>query len=163
MTLNKKMLNLIDINNLEFKSKDLKYWENLELGISGELIFPKITKYKEAYYLDKLAFRKNLLENNLSYSDLTESEWENNEIFLIDNSHNYKILVWKSIKIMKSIKVVLQESFAGAKFRIVSVLHNPNTNPSVSIRFYAIRDNEPEIIDINKLDKYEDLIMALEL
>ena len=148
---------------MDYSRKNLKYWSERKLSFSAELIFPKIIEYKSGYYLDNLVFKKNLNNNNLNYSDLAESEWENNEIYLLDNSHDYKILLWKAAKIMKGIKVALQESFANKEFIIIGILNNFDTEPSISIRFYNYRPTELEMIDVNKLDSFQEPIMAIKV
>ena len=148
---------------MDYSRKNLKYWSERKLSFSAELIFPKIIEYKSGYYLDNLVFKKNLNNNNLNYSDLAESEWENNEIYLLDNSNDYKILLWKASKIMKSIKVVLQENFTGKEFIIVGILNNYDTEPSISIRFYNYRPTALKIIDLDKLDSFQEPIMAIKV
>ena len=163
MQFNKKLSDLISVNDLDYSRKNLKYWTEKKLSVSAKLIFPKIVEYNSGYYLDNGYFKKNLKNHNLNYSDLTESEWENNEIYLLDNSHDYKILLWKAAKIMKGMKVALQESFANKEFIIIGILNNFDTEPSISIRFYNYRPTELEMIDVNKLDSFQEPIMAIKV
>jgi hypothetical protein len=160
MQYNNKLLKLLDLNDLDFFRKDLKYWQEDRLQISAELIFPKIVEYKSGYYLDNPVFKKNLKDHGLNYSDIAEGEWEINEIYLLDNSNDYKILIWKTLKIIKSIKTVLQENFQNKEFIIVGILNNYDTQPSISIRFYCNRANEPDMLDIHNLDSYQEAIIV---
>jgi len=157
MIYSKKILNLVNFKVLEHSVNDKECLNGKKLSVSAEFNSPKIIEHKDGYYLDRSLFRKNIIDNQCKYFDLFESEWENNEIFLLESTNDFKILLWKSIKIVNNIEATLKKNFKKIEFHIVIILNEYDTEPSVSIRLYKFRENQT---DLSKLVKNtEELII----
>lgn len=85
--------------------------------------------------------------------DLTNYEWEGNEIFV--SAQNIDRVIHKAIKVVMQLKTYLQITFSDIPFDIfLSVdIENPDLPPSATIRFYKVREDY-HIVTVEKMDDY---------
>lgn len=85
--------------------------------------------------------------------DLTNYEWEGNEIFV--SAQNIGRVIHEAIKIVMQLKSYLQITFSDIPFDIFlsADIENPDLPPSATIRFYKVREDY-HIVTVEKMDDY---------
>lgn len=85
--------------------------------------------------------------------DLTNYEWEGNEIFV--SAQNIDRVIHEAIKVVMQLKSYLQITFSDIPFDIFlsADIENPDLPPSATIRFYKVREDY-HIITVEKMDDY---------
>lgn len=132
----KNYLNQIAINyklNESSKSNDLRILQGT--NFSGERFF----------YLEHNCCNVNSKDIiNFTGENLTQLEWDCNEIYINDSEQSICLLQTGLITV-KLIKTILEIEYSSQQFNIVMSYDDGeefNVLPSVSIRFYAIRNND---------------------
>ncbi len=85
--------------------------------------------------------------------DLTNYEWEGNEIFV--SAQNIGRVIHEAIIIVMQLKSYLQITFPDIPFDIFlsADIENPDLPPSATIRFYKVREDY-HIVTVEKMDDY---------
>ena len=85
--------------------------------------------------------------------DLTNYEWEGNEIFV--SAQNIDRVIHEAIKVVMQLKSYLQITFSDIPFDIFlsADIENPDLPPSATIRFYKVREDY-HIVTVEKMDDY---------
>lgn len=84
---------------------------------------------------------------NFTGEDLTQLEWDCNEIY-INNSEDSICLLQTGLFTVKLIKAILETKYSSHAFDIIMSFDDGeelNVLPSVTVRFYTIRNNNPFI------------------
>lgn len=118
------------------------------------LIEKKISVKGEYFYCIKEGFCLSCDNVNLVKDQLSDFEWEGNEIYLSSDDSLDKVLK-QALIIIEQLKTQMMSEFRKIYFDIVlSVdLGDEDVSPSATIRFYAIRD-EYHIIEYDALEEY---------
>lgn len=106
------------------------------------------------YYCIKEGFCFQNLENVVARNiDLTNLEWDGNEIFV--SYEEVRQVLQEALKIMKHLAIQLKREFPQIAFDLFMSLDiaDPNLPPSATIRFYKVRDSR-HIITIDGIDDY---------
>lgn len=85
--------------------------------------------------------------------DLTNYEWEGNEIFV--SAQNIDRVIHEAIKVVMQLKSYLQITFPDISFDIFlsADIESPDLPPSATIRFYKVREDY-HIVTVEKMDDY---------
>lgn len=126
-------------------------------------IFEKENSNNEKYWVISNETDCTLCKTVSVGKNLTEFEWDNNEIF-ISNSMDIKEVLNLSLKMFVSLKKILEENYSYQKFDLVLSLSEKDDDvaPSANIRFYAVRDGY-RIIDIENIENYKSESILVEL
>lgn len=126
-------------------------------------IFEKENSNNEKYWVISNETDCTLCKTVSVGKNLTEFEWDNNEIF-ISNSMDIKEVLNLVLKMFVSLKKILEENYSYQKFDLVLSLSEKDDDvaPSANIRFYAVR-NGYRIIDIENIENYKSESILVEL
>lgn len=126
-------------------------------------IFEKENSNNEKYWVISNETDCTLCKTVSVGKNLTEFEWDNNEIF-ISNSMDIKEVLNLALKMFVSLKKILEENYSYQKFDLVLSLSEKDDDvaPSANIRFYAVRDGY-RIIDIENIENYKSESILVEL
>ena len=126
-------------------------------------IFEKENSNNEKYWVISNETDCTLCKTVSVGKNLTEFEWDNNEIF-ISNSMDIKEVLNLALKMFVSLKKILEENYSYQKFDLVLSLSEKDDDvaPSANIRFYAVR-NGYRIIDIENIENYKSESILVEL
>ncbi|MEI0567533.1 hypothetical protein [Brachyspira pulli] len=126
-------------------------------------IFEKENSNNEKYWVISNETDCTLCKTVSVVKNLTEFEWDNNEIF-ISNSMDIKEVLNLALKMFVSLKKILEENYSYQKFDLVLSLSEKDDDvaPSANIRFYAVRDGY-RIIDIENIENYKSESILVEL
>lgn len=126
-------------------------------------IFEKENSNNEKYWVISNETDCTLCKTVSVEKNLTEFEWDNNEIF-ISNSMDIKEVLNLALKMFVSLKKILEENYSYQKFDLVLSLSEKDDDvaPSANIRFYAVR-NGYRIIDIENIENYKSESILVEL
>lgn len=85
--------------------------------------------------------------------DLTNYEWDGNEIFV--SAQNIGRVINEAIKVVMQLKSYLQITFPDIPFDIFlsADIESPDLPPSATIRFYKVREDY-HIVTVEKMDDY---------
>ena len=134
----KELLLGIDLYNIEFKN----YYS----------VFERENDHNEKYWVISNETDCTICKTLSVGKNLTEFEWENNEIF-ISNSRDIKQVINLSLKMFMSLKNILETNYSYQKFDLILYIseEHDNTAPHAQIHFYAVRDNF-RIIDLKDIE-----------
>lgn len=126
-------------------------------------IFEKENSNNEKYWVISNETDCTLCKTVSVGKNLTEFEWDNNEIF-ISNSMDIKEVLNLALKMFVSLKKILEENYSYQKFDLVLSLSEKDDDvaPSANIRFYAVRDDY-RIVDIENIENYKSESILVEL
>ncbi len=136
----KELLSSIDIDSI---ISNKNYYSVIE----------KTNNLNELYYIIQEEATCYVEHTSASGSDLSDFEYNKNEIY-IQNNINIIYVLTLSIKILKSIKNILEENYKNTKFDLILVIEEYDNLPRATIRMYSIRDNY-RIIQLDELDNYK--------
>lgn len=124
----KELISGIDLSSIEIKN----YYS----------IFERENSNNEKYWVISNETDCTLCKTSYVGKNLTDFEWENNEIY-ISNSVNIKDVLNLSLKMFMSLKKILEENYSYQKFDLILSLSEKEGDipPNANIRFYAVRDN----------------------
>ena len=123
-------------------------------------IFEKENSNNEKYWVISNETDCTLCKTVSVGKNLTEFEWDNNEIF-ISNSMDIKEVLNLALKMFVSLKKILEENYSYQKFDLVLSLSEKDDDvaPSANI---SVRDGY-RIIDIENIENYKSESILVEL
>lgn len=144
----KELISDIDLSNIELKN----YYS----------IFERENYENEKYWVISNETDCTLCRTSFVGKNLTDFEWENNEIY-ISNSLNVKEVLNLSLKMFMSLKKILEENYSYQKFDLILSLYEKNNDlpPNANIRFYAVRDNF-RMIDLENIESNKSEAILIE-
>lgn len=144
----KELLSDIDLSSIEIKN----YYS----------IFERENSENEKYWVISNETDCTLCRTSFVGKNLTDFEWENNEIY-ISNSLNVKEVLNLALKMFMSLKKILEENYSYQKFDLILYLYkkNDDTPPHANIRFYAVRDNF-RMIDFENIESNKSEAILIE-
>ncbi|WP_048595154.1 hypothetical protein [Brachyspira suanatina] len=124
----KELISDIDLSNIELKN----YYS----------IFERENSENEKYWVISNETDCTLCRTSFVGKNLTDFEWENNEIY-ISNSLNVREVLNLALKMFMSLKNILEENYSYQIFDLILTLSDGSNEapPNANIRFYAVRDN----------------------
>ncbi|MEI0495419.1 hypothetical protein R4J09_08390 [Brachyspira intermedia] len=133
----KELLSDIDLSSIEIKN----YYS----------IFERENSENEKYWVISNETDCTLCSTSSVGKNLTDFEWENNEIY-ISNSLNVKEVINLALKMFMSLKNILEENYSYQIFDLILTLSDGSNEvpPNANIRFYAVRDNF-RIVDLEDI------------
>jgi hypothetical protein len=156
MIYNKKMekyLKYLNINSKLIKSSD-----RIELNILQGVNYSR----EPYFYIENNCCDLKIKDNlNLTGDMLTQLEWDCNEIHINDLEDSV-CLIKSALNTVKSIKAILNMQYPLQSFDIVMSFDDGrqfDVLPSVTIHFYAIRNNNYISHDKSELEKYNQPIL----
>ncbi|MEI0486562.1 hypothetical protein [Brachyspira intermedia] len=134
----KELLSDIDLSSIEIKN----YYS----------IFERENSENEKYWVISNETDCTLCSTSFVGKNLTDFEWENNEIY-ISNSLNVKEVINLALKMFMSLKRILEENYPYQKFDLILSLSKKEDDipPNANIRFYAVRDNF-RMVDLENIE-----------
>jgi len=143
MVANEEMYRYLD--NLNFDKENILENYLIEEGINAE---------GNVFWYAKDLFCLSIENVKEVGEELTNFEWSGNEIY-IKFTDNISELLNKAISILKQWKYQMRTKYNDTSFEIIISIDEGDEDvlPSVTIRFYAIRDNY-HIIDIEEINEY---------
>lgn len=144
MITNSKMKGLIsgiDLSSIEIKN----YYS----------VFERENSNNEKYWVISNETDCTICKTSLIGKELTDFEWDNNEIYAA-NSKDIKEVLNLSLKMFMSLKKILEENYSYQQFDLILSVSDKDDNisPNANIRFYAVRDNY-RIMDLENIENYK--------
>ncbi|MCC3865711.1 hypothetical protein K0040_15725 [Terrisporobacter petrolearius] len=141
------------LSNIEYTSND----KNVKL------IEKKCSIKGEYFYCIKEGFCLSCDNVNFVKDELSDFEWEGNEIYLYSDGYIDEVLK-EALIIIEQLKVQMLNEFKKTSFDIVlSVdLGDEDVNPSATIRFYSVRD-EYHIIEYDEIEEYNQPMLICDI
>lgn len=115
-------------------------------------------------HTDKMYLLKAMMPASLNlqaYFDLTDAECTINHVHIDDyfNDMDRSQAVRVGIKSTVAIANLLISQYPGEKFYVVLGLDNDLSSPTV--RFYKVREHEPQWLRIEQLEEYDDAVLVV--
>lgn len=137
----KELISGIDLSSIEIKN----YYS----------VFERENSNNEKYWVISNETDCTMCKTSLTGKELTDFEWDNNEIY-VANSKDIKEVLNLSLKMFMSLKKILEENYSYQQFDLILSVSDKDedTAPNVNIRFYAVRDNY-RIMDLENIENYK--------
>lgn len=125
-----------------------------------ELLEKKLAENGEDYYCIREGFCFPYIQNvTFSDTELSQYEWEGNEIFISDDS--VKIVTAKVLKMIGYLQIQMRNEYPNTAFDIFVSMDIEEGLPfSATIRFYKVRNNF-HIVTVEDLNEYNQPVMLL--
>lgn len=137
----KELISGIDLSSIEIKN----YYS----------VFERENSNNEKYWVISNETDCTMCKTSLTGKELTDFEWDNNEIY-VANSKDIKEVLNLSLKMFMSLKKILEENYSYQQFDLILSVSDKDedTAPNANIRFYAVRDNY-RIMDLENIENYK--------
>ncbi|WP_300369619.1 hypothetical protein [Brachyspira sp.] len=134
------------ISGIDLSSIDIKNYYS---------VFERENSNNEKYWTISNETDCTMCTTSLIGKELTDFEWDNNEIY-VANSRDIKQVLNLALKMFMSLKKILEENYSYQQFDLILSVSDKDGDitPNANIRFYAVRDNY-RIIDLENIENYK--------